>query len=212
VRTLAGLKSPGQMMVFPSTNSGYGIGQADIFCDEETPLRPISHYGRLKVEAESYLLDRGDCVTFRFATLFGVSPRMRLDLLVNDFVYRAVVDRCVVLFEPHFKRNYLHVRDAARAFLHVLANYDRMRGRPFNVGLSDANLSKWELCEVIREQVPEFRFLVAEVGKDPDQRNYIVSNRRIEASGFVPVMSLGAGIAELVKGYQILRRSQYANA
>jgi nucleoside-diphosphate-sugar epimerase len=212
VKAITEMLSPSQMMVFPSTNSGYGVGQADIHCDEETPLRPVSLYGRLKVDIESLLLDRGTCVTFRFATLFGTSPRMRLDLLVNDFTYRAVTDRSVVLFEPHFKRNYLHVRDAARAFVHVLANYDAMKGRPYNVGLSDANLSKAELCELIRCHVPGFHIIEAAVGEDPDKRNYIVSNARIEATGFRTAFGLRAGIAELVKGYSILRRTQYSNA
>jgi nucleoside-diphosphate-sugar epimerase len=211
IRTLAALAGRGQRIVFPCTNSGYGIGESDIFCDEETSLRPISVYGRLKVEAEALLLDRGDCVTFRFATLFGASPRMRLDLLVNDFTYRAVMDRFIVLFEPHFKRNYLHVRDAARAFRHALTNYDAMKGRAYNVGLSDANLSKWELCEVIRKHVSNFYFVGAEIGEDPDKRNYVVSNRRIEDTGFQPATGLDDGIAELVKSYQILRRDQYSN-
>lgn len=211
VRTIADLMSPRQLLVFPSTNSGYGIGQEGIHCDENTPLRPVSIYGRLKVEIESFLLDRGNCVTFRFATLFGGSPRMRLDLLVNDFTYRAVVDGFVVLFEPQFKRNYLHVRDAARALLHALENYDTMRGRPYNVGLSDANLSKWELCEVIQKHISNFTFFTAEVGQDPDKRNYIVSNERIEATGFRPSIHLDEGIVELMKAYQILRRTQYSN-
>jgi nucleoside-diphosphate-sugar epimerase len=211
IRAIASLAGRGQRIVFPCTNSGYGVGESDIFCDEQTPLRPLSLYGKLKVEAEALLLERGDCVTFRFATLFGTSPRMRLDLLVNDFTYRAVVDRFVVLFEPHFKRNYLHVRDGARAFAHALANYEAMQGRPYNVGLSDANLSKWELCEVIRKHVPEFYFVAAEIGEDPDKRNYVVSNRRIEGTGFQPAVGLDAGIAELVRGYQILRRDQHSN-
>jgi nucleoside-diphosphate-sugar epimerase len=210
-KNIAKLLSPRQMFVFPSTNSGYGVGQSDIYCTEETPLRPVSLYGRLKVEVESLLLDTGNCVTFRFATLFGVSPRMRLDLLVNDFVYRAVTDRFLILFEPHFKRNYLHVRDGANAFVHALENCGQMKGRPFNVGLSDANLSKMELCESIRTFVPELCVMVAEVGKDPDQRNYVVSNQRIEATGFKPQHSLRQGIEELIKGYQIIRRDQYGN-
>ncbi len=212
IRTLGGLLSPSQMLVFPSTNSGYGVGEQDVYCDESSPLRPVSLYGRLKVEIEALLLDRGQCVTFRFATLFGVSPRMRLDLLVNDFTYRAVTDRCVVLFEPHFKRNYLHVRDAARAFIHVLDHYDEMKGRPYNVGLSDANLSKWELCEVIKSLVPDFYFTTAEIGRDPDQRNYIISNARMEQTGYRPSFTLDQGIDELVKGYQVIRRTDYANA
>jgi nucleoside-diphosphate-sugar epimerase len=211
VKTILDNLSSQQRIIFPSTNSGYGVGEAGIHCNEDTPLRPVSLYGRLKVELESMLLDRGHCVTFRFATLFGISPRMRLDLLVNDFTYRAVTDRHLVLFEPHFKRNYLHVRDGARAFLHALSNYDLMKGRAYNVGLSDANLSKFELCEIIRKQIPEFHFMAADVGKDPDQRNYIVSNQRIEATGFKPSISLDEGIAELIKGFQIIRRNQYAN-
>jgi nucleoside-diphosphate-sugar epimerase len=211
IKSIIELMSSQQLLIFPSTNSGYGIGQADIYCDEDTPLRPISLYGRLKVDLESILLDNGNCVTFRFATLFGISPRMRLDLLVNDFTYRAVTDRCVVLFEPHFKRNYLHVRDAAGAFVHALKHYVNMKGRPYNVGLSDANLSKLELCEVIKKHVPEFYFICAEIGKDPDQRNYIVSNRRVEATGFQPAVSLDEGIEELIKGFQIIHRNQFSN-
>jgi nucleoside-diphosphate-sugar epimerase len=211
VKMIAEQMSPRQMMVFPSTNSGYGVGESSLACDENTPLRPISVYGRLKVELESYLLDRGNCVTFRFATLFGTSPRMRLDLLVNDFTYRAVVDRFVVLFEPHFKRNYLHVRDAVRAFKHALANYETMKARPFNVGLSDANISKWELCGRIQKRIANFTFLVADVGKDPDQRNYVVSNQRIESTGYATSIGLDDGIEELIRGYQIIRRNQHSN-
>jgi nucleoside-diphosphate-sugar epimerase len=211
VKTITELMSPRQQLIFPSTNSGYGLGQPDIYCDENTPLRPISLYGQLKVDLESLLLDKGNCITFRFATLFGISPRMRLDLLVNDFTYRAVTDRCVILFEPHFKRNYLHVRDAARAFVHALNKYEEMKGRPYNVGLSDANLSKLELCQVIQKQIPDFCFLAAEFGKDPDQRNYIVSNERMEVTGFRPCLSLEDGIDELIKGFQIIRRNQFSN-
>lgn len=211
VQMIAALKSREQRLIFPCTNSGYGVGQEGIHCDEDSPMRPVSLYGRLKVEIEKHLLDRGDCVTFRFATVFGASPRMRLDLLVNDFTYRAVTDRFVVLFEPHFKRNYLHIRDAVAAFLHALRHYDAMKGRPYNVGLSDANLSKWELCERIKKHAPEFQFLVSEVGEDPDKRNYIVSNARIEATGFQPAVSLDEGIQELLKAYQVVRRNQFSN-
>ena len=181
------------------------------FCDEKTPMKPVSLYGKLKVELDGYLLDRGDCITFRFATVFGVSPRMRLDLLVNDFTYRAVVDRTVVLFEAHFKRNYLHVRDAAQSFMHALDNYQKMVGEPYNVGITEANLSKNELCEAIQRHVPKFNYLISEIGKDPDQRNYIVSNAKIESTGFKTKVGLDEGIKELVKGFQIVRRNQYAN-
>ena len=199
-----------QRFISPTTNSGYGVGQAGVFCTEETPMNPISLYGVLKVELEQALLAAG-AVSLRLATVCGISPRMRLDLLVNDFTYRAVTDRFVVLFEAHFKRNYIHVRDVARAFLHALDHFDAMRGQPYNVGLSDANLSKMELCLEIQKQVPEFTIMEAPIGKDPDQRNYIVSNAKIEATGYRPQVSIQRAIAELIKGYQIIRRNQHAN-
>ena len=198
-------------MIFPNSNSGYGVGQEGIHCDENTPLNPVSLYGKLKVEVEQYLLDSGECVTFRFATIFGVSPRMRLDLLVNDFTYRAFNDGFIVLYEPHFKRNYLHVQDAAQAFIHALNNYGKMKGKPYNVGLSDANLSKHELCKVIQQQIPEFYVAISEIGKDPDKRNYVVSNKRIELTGYKPEINLQVGISELIKGFQIIRRNQFSN-
>jgi nucleoside-diphosphate-sugar epimerase len=211
VLMLCRLASPAQKILFPTTNSGYGIGEKGKFCTEDTPLRPISLYGTTKCEAETAVLSRENGLSFRFATIFGLSPRMRLDLLVNDFVHRAVTDRAVVVFEGHFKRNYLHIRDAARAFLHALANFDTMRGRAYNAGLEDANLSKLELCEEIRKQLPNFVYLEAPIGEDPDKRDYIVSNARLLATGFRPQFSLQSGIAELIKGYRILRNSRYAN-
>ncbi|MEK7121324.1 MAG: NAD(P)-dependent oxidoreductase [Patescibacteria group bacterium] len=200
-----------QPIIFPNTNSGYGVGQEGVYCDENTPLNPISYYGRLKVAAESAILNFGDCVTFRLATVFGISPRMRLDLLVNDFTYRAVFDKTLVLSEAHFKRNYIHISDVARAFLHAIENYGSMRNQTYNIGLSDANLSKLELCEEIKKQVPNFHFVEAEILKDPDQRNYIVSNAKIEATGFKSKTSLQDGIAELIRGYQIINKNQFSN-
>ena len=200
-----------QVILFPNTNSGYGIGEKGILCTEDTPMRPISLYGRLKLEAEKSILEAGNAVVLRLATVFGISPRMRLDLLVNDFTYRAVTDHFVVLFEAHFKRNYIHVQDVAKAFLHCLDNFDRMKNEPYNVGLSEANLSKWELCEEIKKQVPDFYFVEAKIGEDLDKRNYIVSNAKIEATGFKPAISLQKGIAELIKGYQVIRRNQFSN-
>jgi nucleoside-diphosphate-sugar epimerase len=211
IDALIGLLSRHQRVVYPNTNSGYGIGQQGIHCDEESPLRPVSLYGRLKVEAERRILDRGYGITLRLATVFGISPRMRLDLLVNDFTWRAVTDRFVVLFEAHNKRNFIHVRDVAHAFLHAVEHYDAMSGQTFNVGLDDANLSKLELCEAIRRQVPEFVWFDAPVGSDPDQRNYIVSNEKIGRAGFKPQVSLPQGIAELVRGFPILGRSSFSN-
>ncbi len=202
--------SKAQRFISPTTNSGYGVGQAGVFCTEETPMNPISLYGVLKVELEQALLAAG-AVSLRLATVCGVSPRMRLDLLVNDFTYRAVTDRFVVLFEAHFKRNYIHVRDVARAFCHALDHFDEMQGQPYNVGLSDANLSKMELCQEIQKQIPDFTVMEAPIGKDPDQRNYVVSNAKIEATGYKPQISIQRAIAELIKGYQVVRRNQHAN-
>jgi nucleoside-diphosphate-sugar epimerase len=203
--------STSQKVVFPTTNSGYGIGEKDNFCTEETPLRPISEYGRDKVEVEKAFLDKGCAVTLRLATVFGMSPRMRLDLLVNDFTYRAYRDRFIVLFEEHFRRNYVHVRDVANAFLFALGNYDKMKGQPFNVGLSDANLTKRELCEIIRRYVPDFFVHSAPIGEDPDKRDYIVSNKKIELLGWHPNHSLDDGLQELLKGYRILQANHYVN-
>jgi nucleoside-diphosphate-sugar epimerase len=203
--------SPQQAVLMPTTNSAYGSGDKDNFCTEESPLKPISQYAIEKVQVEQALMRHPNAISFRLATVFGMSPRMRTDLLVNDFVYRAVNDRFVVLFESHFKRNYIHVRDVARAFLHGIGRLDSMRGQIYNVGLSDANVSKKELCEAIRKQVPDFTFVEAAVGKDPDQRNYIVSNAKLEATGYRPVVSLDDGIRELIKGYRMIRNSVYGN-
>jgi nucleoside-diphosphate-sugar epimerase len=206
------LLSPSQRVLLPITNSGYGVGEAGKFCTEDTPIRPVSLYGRDKVEVERILLERHpSALSFRLATVFGMSPRMRLDLLVNDFTYRAVNDRFIVLFESHFKRNFLHVRDVARVFLHGIDNFDRMKGQIYNVGLSDANLSKLELCQAIQRHVPSFVIHESEVGKDPDKRDYIVSNEKIERTGYKPAFSLDAGIQELIKGFQMIRNSKYAN-
>ena len=211
VELIGTLKTKNQRIIFPTTNSGYGVGKDSVFCDEETPLNPLSLYGKLKVEAEKIVLEAGESIALRLATVFGISPRMRLDLLVNDFTYRAVNDRFIVLFEAHFKRNFIHVRDVARAFIHCIKNFDTMKNQSYNVGLSDANLSKLELCQEIKKRVPDFVFLESPIGEDPDKRNYIVSNAKIEKTGFKPAVSLQDGIVELIKGYQIIKRNQYAN-
>jgi nucleoside-diphosphate-sugar epimerase len=211
VKMVVDMSSKDQCIIFPTTNSGYGVGEKGKFCTEQTPLRPISLYGRLKVDAEKAVLDSGHGITLRLATAFGSSPRMRLDLLVNDFTYRAVYDRFIVLFEAHFKRNFIHTRDVAKAFMHGLTHFEKMKNEPYNVGLSDANLSKMELCEEIKKHVPDFYFVEAAVGEDPDKRDYVVSNAKIEATGYKPDMSLSMGIRELVKTYQVLKRNQFAN-
>ena len=205
------LLSKEQIVLMPTTNSAYGTGDENNFCTEESPLRPISQYAIEKVAVEKELMQHQNAISFRLATVFGMSPRMRIDLLVNDFTYRAVYDRFVVLFESQFKRNYVHVRDVSRAFQHALNNFPAMKGQIYNVGLSEANVSKKELCEHIQKQVPDFTFLDAPVGKDPDQRNYIVSNAKIEATGYKTEFSLERGIGELIKGYQMLRNTRFGN-
>jgi nucleoside-diphosphate-sugar epimerase len=204
--------SKSQLILMPTTNSAYGSGDKNNFCSEESPLFPISKYAIDKVEVEKKLMGHPNAISFRLATVFGMSPRMRLDLLVNDFTYRAVKDKFVILFEGHFKRNYIHVRDVSRAFQHGILNFEKMKGQIYNVGLSSGNVSKYELCQLIKEFVPEFTFLEAPVGKDPDQRNYIVSNEKIESTGFKPIVDLRIGIQELIKGYVMLNNKKYGNA
>lgn len=211
IKMMMNLKSKDQIIIFPNTNSGYGIGESGKYCTEETPINPISSYGKLKCEAEKIILDSRNAVTLRLATAFGVSPRMRLDLLVNDFTYRAFYDRFIVLFEAHFNRNYIHVRDVARAFMHALDNIDKMRGNTYNLGLSDANLTKMQLCEEIKKQIPDFYFVEAKVGEDPDKRDYLVSNEKIEKTGYKTTVSIRDGISELIKSFQIIKKNQYSN-
>ena len=211
IKMILKLRSKNQKIIFPTTNSGYGIGKEGIYCTEETPLHPISLYGKLKVDIEKEILRLKNGITLRLATVFGISPRIRLDLLVNDFTYRAITDKALILFQAHFKRNYIYVGDVARAFIHSMENFEDMKNEAYNVGLSDANLSKWELCEEIKKQVPKFYFIEAEIGEDPDKRNYIVSNDKIESTGFKPKCNLQQGIKELIKGYQIIKKNQYSN-
>ena len=211
IELILNLKSKNQKVIFPTTNSGYGIGADGVFCTEETPLNPISLYGKLKVNIEKLILDTENCITLRLATVFGISPRMRLDLLVNDFTYRAVNDGAIVIFEGHFKRNFIHVRDVANAFIHCIEKFDSMKGEPYNVGLSNANLSKIELCKIIKKTVPKFVFIESEISEDPDKRNYIVSNDKIEQTGFMTEYDLSYGIKELVKGYQIIKNNSFSN-
>ncbi|MBI2061770.1 MAG: NAD(P)-dependent oxidoreductase [Nitrospirae bacterium] len=211
VRTLNKLRSPQQLVVYPTTNSGYGTQSGDIHCTEETPLEPISLYGRTKSDAEKDLLNSKNAVTLRLATVFGMSPRFRLDLLVNHFVYAAVTDGYLVIFEKEFKRNYVHIRDVADCFVYCIENSSRMTGRPFNVGLDSANLSKEELALRIKQHVPNFYIHFSNVGSDPDKRNYIVSNQRLREAGFEARRSLDDGIRELIKGYRMMGRGEFKN-
>jgi nucleoside-diphosphate-sugar epimerase len=211
-RLLGRLRSPNQLVIYPNTNSGYGTTSGESLCTEDGPIRPISLYGRTKVEAERVLLDGPNAVALRLATVFGMSPRMRLDLLVNHFVYAAVKDSYIVIFEKDFKRNFVHVRDVADCMLHIIAHATGMTGRAFNLGLDAANLSKEELALKIKQHVSNFYIHFAAVGKDPDQRNYIVSNRRLREAGFAARRSLDDGIRELIKGYSMEGRPLFKNA
>lgn len=211
IELLTRLRKPGQKIIYPTTNSGYGTKSGETYCTEETPLEPISLYGRTKVDAENLLLKSGNAITLRLATVFGVSPRMRTDLLVNDFVYKAVRDRYIIIFEKHFKRNYIHIRDVARCFEHCIVNFEKMKGNAYNVGLQEANLSKEELALKIKEHVPGFFIHFSEIGNDPDKRNYIVSNEKIMATGFRCIYSLDFGIKELIRGYALIGDSKHSN-
>ena len=211
VVSLVNLLSRDQRVLIPVTNSGYGVGEQGKHCDENSPLRPVSLYGRTKVEAEKAVLDRGNAISFRLATVFGMAPRMRIDLLVNDFTYRAVRDKAVVVFEGHFKRNYIHIRDVSMGFLHGMSKFDEMKDNVYNLGLTEANLSKIELCQLIQKQLPKFTYIQSNVGEDPDKRDYIVSNEKLEATGWRPEHSLDAGVTELIKGYRMIRNEIYSN-
>jgi nucleoside-diphosphate-sugar epimerase len=211
VALLNRLRSRQQLVVYPVTNSGYGTKSGSVYCTEDSPLTPISLYGRTKVEAEAELLASRNTITLRLATVFGMSPRLRLDLLVNHFTHVALTDRYLVLFEKDFKRNFVHIRDVADCFLHAIEHAERMVGRAYNVGLDAANMSKHELALKIREQLPEVVIQCSEIGQDPDKRNYIVSNQRLRETGFEARRSLDEGIAELIKGYRMLPRSPYYN-
>jgi nucleoside-diphosphate-sugar epimerase len=211
VRLLNRLRSPHQLVIYPNTNSGYGATTGDTFCTEDSPLQPLSLYGQTKVEAERILLDSPNTIALRLATVFGMSPRMRLDLLVNHFVHAAFKEAYIVIFEKDFKRNFVHVRDVADCMLHAITNADRMVGRPFNLGLDSANLSKEELALKIKQFVPCFYIHFAPIGQDPDKRNYIVSNQRIRQAGFTAKRSLEEGIQELLKGYRMEGRAMFKN-
>jgi nucleoside-diphosphate-sugar epimerase len=204
IRMLNRIRHRDQLVVFPTTNSGYGTTSGNLNCTEDTPLKPISLYGQTKVDAERELLASPNTITLRLATVFGISPRMRIDLLVNHFVHSAMTDRYIVIFEKDFKRNFLHIADVADCFVFCIENAAKMVGRAFNVGLDSANLSKEELALKVKEFLPDFYIHFAQIGSDPDQRNYVVSSERIRRVGFEPQRSLESGIQELIKGYRIV--------
>ncbi len=203
--------SKNQQIIMPTTNSAYGSGGKNNFCDENSLLNPLSLYARDKVLVEESLLEHDNSTSFRLATVFGISPRMRLDLLVNNFAFRALTDGFVIVYEGHFKRNYIHLLDVVQAFNLAIEKRDQFKGEIFNVGLSKANISKIELCNEIKKIIPDFVFLEAPLGKDPDQRNYIVSNKKIEALGFDPKVTLQEGLTELIKGLRMFSFKPFTN-
>lgn len=212
IATLCGLTSPAQMIVYPNSNSGYGTIGNEEFCTEESPLKPLSLYARTKCEAENVVMDRENSIAFRLATAFGSSPRMRIDLLCNEFVYRAIHDRAVLIFEGHFRRNFIHVEDIANAFIHAINRFGDMKGKVYNAGLSTANVTKMQLAQKIKEHIQDFFIVETDQGTDPDKRDYLVSNARFEATGFRATRSLDDGIVELKKLFTMLRNTRYGNA
>lgn len=211
IKLINKIRSKNQLIIYPTTNSGYGTKSGEVLCTEETPLEPISLYGRTKSDAEAELLRSENIITLRLATVFGTSPRMRVDLLVNHFVYVALNDGYIVIFEKGFKRNFVHIRDVADCFLYCIENFEKMKGRPYNVGLDTANLSKEELALKIKKYLSNFYIHFSEVGSDPDKRNYIVSSQRLKEAGFEAKYSLERGIEELIKGYQMMHREEFKN-
>ncbi len=211
IKLINSLRSSTQIMIYPMTNSGYGTKSGEVFCTEETPLEPISLYGQTKVDGEKEVLSKDNSVSFRLATVFGMSPRMRIDLLVNYFTYQAVKEGTLVIFEKDFKRNFVHIRDVADAMIFAIKNIEKMSGEPYNLGLDSANMSKEELAYKIKEQVPSLYIHFAEIGSDPDKRNYIVSNQKLREAGFEAKRSIEAGIAELIKGYRMIVKGALTN-
>jgi nucleoside-diphosphate-sugar epimerase len=211
IELMCSLASKDHKILMPVSNSGYGIGESGKFCTEESPLNPISIYGSTKVNAENIIMDRVNSISFRLATVFGLSSRMRTDLLVNDFTYRAINDKTVVIFEGHFRRNFIHIQDIANVFMHGLDNFESMKGNVYNVGLDEANLTKLELCEEIKKLIPDFVFIEAAIGEDPDKRDYLVSNKKILSTGFRTKWNLDRGIRELIKGYRIFNNNKFGN-
>lgn len=211
IKLMINTLSKDQKVIFPNTNSGYGATDGSNYCTEETPINPISLYGTSKCRAERDLLEKSNAITLRLATVFGVSPRMRLDLLVNSFVYEAVTKGYLIIFEKEFKRNYVHIKDVAECFCHCITSFDKMKGEAYNLGLDSANLSKEELANKVKEYVPNLYIHFSEVGSDPDKRNYIVSSNKLKQKGFYAYHTLDEGIKQLISAYQILGRKPHSN-
>jgi nucleoside-diphosphate-sugar epimerase len=202
IKDIVAFMWPSQKLLVPNTNSQYG--SSDSVINEDSPFNPLSLYAQTKCDAEKAVLDSGNGISLRLATVFGVSYRQRMDLLVNDFVYRAFTDEFLVLFESHFLRNYVHVRDVANAFLHLIENYQTCNNNAFNVGLTSANMSKLQLAQKIKEYVPNLVIIEEQFKEDFDKRNYVVSNEKLESTGWNCNFSLDAGIQELLQAYKMI--------
>ena len=199
IKNLISVCKENQKIIYPTTNSGYGIGEKNKFCDENTPLNPISLYALTKAKSEQLIMNYKNSVSLRLATVFGVSYRMRSDLIVNNFVNTAITSKKLTLFEPNFRRNFIHVRDVVSAFVHIINNFKNYKGEVYNLGLSNANITKMQLAKKIKKKLPNTKIIIRSSKKDPDQRDYFVSNRKIEKNGFKAKISLEIGINELVK-------------
>ena len=212
IQNIVDILSDDQMILYPNTNSGYGI-RGNGMVDETNELTPISHYGQTKCEAEDYIINESNGISFRLATVFGVSSRMRTDLLVNDFVYKLLTDRYITLFEHKFVRNFIHIQDVSRAFEYMIDNYHTFNNEIFNLGLSDENITKKQLVEKIQSHIPNTSVNYSDYYVDPDKRDYIVSNEKIEEAGWKPIFTLDDGIKELIQSYKMIvpTQSQYRN-
>mgnify|MGYP001440301243 CR=1 FL=1 len=192
-----------EKIIYPTTNSGYGIGKKNAYCDENSEINPISHYGRTKMEAEKIILKHKNSISFRLATVFGSSFRMRTDLLVNNFVYEAFYNHKLILFEQNFRRNYIHINDIVLAFLYAIKNFNKLKSNIYNLGLSSANITKYDLAKKIKKHIPKTKIEIKNDRKDPDKRDYYVSNKKIEKKGFKATYSLDHGIKELINIFKI---------
>jgi len=199
IKTLRKIVTSKNKIIFLTSNSGYGIGEKNKFCTEESPLKPISLYGKTKCEAESEILKTKNYVCFRLATVFGQSYRMRSDLLVNNFVFNAVKSKKLTIFEPHFRRNFIHVKDVVNAIIFTIKNFSKLRSNVYNLGLSTANITKIMLAKKIKKQYKKLKITIVKNKSDPDKRDYFVSNQKIEKKGFKAKISLDNGIKELIQ-------------
>ena len=211
IEVLLKYKKKNQKIIYPTTNSGYGIGEKNKFCNESSILKPLSLYGLTKAAAEKKILENKNVITFRLATVFGYSYRMRTDLMVNNFVENAVKTKNLRIFEPHFRRNFIHIRDVVSAFVFAIKNFNKLKGETYNLGLSSANITKLELAKLIKKEIKIVNIKILKNRKDPDKRDYFVSNKKIEKKGFKAKINLKEGIKELKQLFLITKKNYKNN-